>query len=29
MYISIPVAIVVMYIGLRVLGEKVPFDEAA
>ena len=28
-YISIPVAIVVMYIGLRVLGEKVPFDEAA
>jgi Na+/H+ antiporter NhaC len=28
-YISIPVAIVVMYIGLRVLGEKVPFDEVA
>ena len=28
-YISIPVAIVVMYLGLRVLGEKVPFDEAA
>ena len=28
-YISIPVAIVVMYIGLRVLGEKVPFEEAA
>ncbi len=25
-YISIPVAIVVMYIGLRVLGEKVDFD---
>jgi Na+/H+ antiporter NhaC len=28
-YISIPVSIVVMYIGLRVLGEKVPFDEVA
>ena len=28
-YISIPVAIVVMYIGLRVLGEKVPFEEVA
>ena len=28
-YISIPVAIVVMYIGLRVLGEKVDFEEAA
>ncbi|MBR5504364.1 MAG: Na+/H+ antiporter NhaC family protein [Methanobrevibacter sp.] len=25
-YISIPIAIVVMYIGLRVLGEKVDFD---
>ena len=28
-YISIPIAIVVMYIGLRVLGEKVPFEQAA
>ena len=28
-YISIPIAIVVMYIGLRVLGEKVGFDEPA
>ncbi|MBR4397421.1 MAG: Na+/H+ antiporter NhaC family protein [Methanobrevibacter sp.] len=27
-YISIPVAIVVMYIGLRVLGEKVDFEVA-
>lgn len=26
-YISIPICIVVMYIGLRLLGEKVPFDE--
>ena len=26
-YISIPIAIVVMYIGLRLLGEKVPFEE--
>ena len=25
-YISIPISIVVMYIGLRVLGEKVPFE---
>ncbi|ORX52242.1 transporter Na+/H+ antiporter family [Piromyces finnis] len=25
-YISIPVAIVVMYIGLRLIGEKVPFE---
>lgn len=27
-YISIPVAIVAMYVGLRLLGEKVPFEEA-
>ena len=27
-YISIPVAIVAMYAGLRLLGEKVPFEEA-
>jgi len=26
-YICIPVAIVVMYLGLRLLGEKVPFEE--
>lgn len=25
-YIDIPVAVVVMYLGLRILGEKVEFD---
>ena len=28
-YISIPIAIVAMYVGLRVLGEKVPFEGEA
>ena len=28
-YFCIPVAVVVMYVGLRLLGEKVEFEEAA
>ena len=27
-YISIPIAIVAMYVGLRLIGEKVPFEQA-
>ena len=26
-YISLPIGIVVLYVGLKVLGEKVDFDE--